>query len=200
MDATGQLLSTLLPNSDPRLPRNHGDQPAGMTTARVTSRKTGGMSAGHYGPGRTDLHSRDRHPGCTGPPWPAWCPDGINARRRVAAAGPSVAASPIGGDYVAACKAMHWTVPEAADIEAGLGAVTQGAAGEFRQEYACTDPATAQDRWFQVRITRFGQGAGLRLVVAHEDITEVRRSADALKAIAGRLLTSQDKERRRIAR
>lgn len=123
-----------------------------------------------------------------------------DAWHRAAAAGRSVAANPIGSDYVAACEAAHWSVPEVADIEAGLRTVTQGVTDEFRQEYAYMDPGAIQNRWFQLRITRFGEGAGLRLVVAYEDITEVRRSADALKAMAGRLLTSQDKERRRIAR
>jgi Histidine kinase len=45
-----------------------------------------------------------------------------------------------------------------------------------------------------------GGGAALRLVAAHEDITEVRRSTEALNATTGRLLTLQDEERRRIAR
>lgn len=112
----------------------------------------------------------------------------------------SVAANPLGSDYLAVCNTTRWPAPEAANLEAGLHAVAQGAVDEYRQEYAWADAAKGRDRWFQVRITRFGRGQGLRLVVAHEDVTEVRRSAEALKAMTGRLLTLQDEERRRIAR
>jgi PAS domain S-box-containing protein len=123
-----------------------------------------------------------------------------DAWRRMTAAEPSMATNLVGSDYVAACKASRQAVPETVDLKAGLHAVTRGAIGEFRQEYAARDPATDQQRWFQIRITRFGESTGLRLVVTHEDVTEVRRSADALKAMAGQLLTLQDEERRRIAR
>jgi two-component system NarL family sensor kinase len=123
-----------------------------------------------------------------------------NPWRRVASTDRSLAANPLGWDYIAACRAMHWSASEAANIQVGLRAVAEGAAGEFRREHVRKDPATGQERWLQIRITRFGVGASLRLVVAHEDITEVRQSAEALKAMAGRMLTLQEEERRRIAR
>jgi two-component system NarL family sensor kinase len=51
-----------------------------------------------------------------------------------------------------------------------------------------------------MRGTRFGTGADLRLVLANEDITEVKLSESALRRLTGRLLRTQDEERRRIAR
>jgi two-component system NarL family sensor kinase len=85
-------------------------------------------------------------------------------------------------------------------VHAAIRAVAAGELAEARHEYRDTDPAEGTERWFQLRVTRFGTGDDLRLVAAHEDITEVKRSVQALKDVTGRLLTSQDEERRRIAR
>lgn len=89
---------------------------------------------------------------------------------------------------------------EAGVIEATIHTVAAGEATAARREYQVVDPSDGRKGWFQLRVTRFGSGDGLRIVTAHEDITDVRRSADALKALTGRLLTLQDDERRRIAR
>ena len=57
-----------------------------------------------------------------------------------------------------------------------------------------------EERWFQLRATRFGTGETMRLVLAHENITEIMQAEQALRRLAGRLLRTQDEERRRIAR
>jgi signal transduction histidine kinase len=43
-------------------------------------------------------------------------------------------------------------------------------------------------------------GRQKRLVVAHEDVTDVQRTTEALQEVSGRLLGAQEEERRRIAR
>ena len=125
----------------------------------------------------------------------------VNAawRRSAEARGAGDTAGP-GADYLAVCDVARGVSPEADRVGDGLRAVAYGKTPEFRREYACAEPTAQEPRWYQLRVTRFGDGTGLRLVVAHEDITEVRRSAEALKVMTGRLLTLQDEERRRIAR
>jgi two-component system NarL family sensor kinase len=107
------------------------------------------------------------------------------------------------GGRVVAANAPYWRSatrgPEPGLIDAAIRAVANDNVPEIRREYRASDPVDGRVRWFQLRVTRFGEGEGLRLVMAHEDITEVQRSTDALKRVTGRLLSLQDKERRRIA-
>jgi signal transduction histidine kinase len=58
----------------------------------------------------------------------------------------------------------------------------------------------SERRWFLVRITRFGTIDQLRLVVAYENVTELKRVEESLQILAARLLRLQDEERRRLAR
>jgi signal transduction histidine kinase len=105
----------------------------------------------------------------------------------------------IGGNYLAVCDASSPSCPEAAELATGLRAVIAGSTAALRLEYPGHrhgDPP----RWFELRVTRFGEGEELRLVLAHEDITETWRAADATRKLVGALLQAQDVERRRIAR
>ena len=104
----------------------------------------------------------------------------------------------VGTSYLAVCEAAAM-YPETVNIAAGLRALAAGTETELRVEYSWRregDPS----RWFQLRATRFEAGSGLRIVLAHEDITETKRGEAALRALTGRLLDVQDQERRRIAR
>jgi len=82
-------------------------------------------------------------------------------------------------------------------IVAGLRQLLRGEVEEFRCEFPSV---FFEGSWFQMRGTRFGTGADLRLVVAHEDITDIKASESALRRLTGKLLRTQDDERRRIAR
>jgi two-component system NarL family sensor kinase len=79
-----------------------------------------------------------------------------------------------------------------------LRAVARNEQSTFRLEYEHHGPF--EQRFFQLRISRFGDGDTLRVVVAHEDVTDVRRFSIALEQMTERLLHSQEDERRRIAR
>jgi signal transduction histidine kinase len=80
----------------------------------------------------------------------------------------------------------------------GIREVVNRSRDEFRTEYLSTSPV--RQRWFQLRITRFEKAGMLRVVAAHEDITEIKRSQEALAALSARLMQSQEEERRHIAR
>jgi two-component system, NarL family, sensor kinase len=73
-----------------------------------------------------------------------------------------------------------------------------GGRSEFRMEYPCRSPQGP--RWFQLRVTRPDQAQTRRIVIAHEDITEVKRTQEELSWLSGRLMHLQDEERRAIAR
>ena len=55
-------------------------------------------------------------------------------------------------------------------MAAGIREVLAGQSAQFSYEYACHGPQQAA--WFGMTVTRFGSGAGVRLVVSHADITE----------------------------
>jgi two-component system NarL family sensor kinase len=103
-----------------------------------------------------------------------------------------------GQSYLKVCQRARPRCGQKRAITAGLKAVMDGTRAEFRVEYPCH--CARQKRWFQFRASRFGNGAGLRIVVAHEGITEVKRAEEALRRLTTRLLQVQDTERRRIAR
>ena len=104
----------------------------------------------------------------------------------------------VGSDYFAVCAA---TIPRSAEAEQaakGIEALLQTERREFRMDYACPGPDGS--RWFQIRATRFGEEGARRVVIAREDISEIKEAENGLRELAGRLLRLQDEERRRMAR
>ncbi len=99
-----------------------------------------------------------------------------------------------GANYLVLCErgAGHQRM-----IAIELRRLMRGEVEAFRCEYACDRRAGI---WLQTRGSSFGCGAERRLVIAHEDITEVKASESALRHLTGRLMRSQDEERRRISR
>jgi PAS domain S-box-containing protein len=97
----------------------------------------------------------------------------------------------VGSNYLQACDSVvTGSAADARAIAAGIRAVIAGQTQEFRLEYPFH---TAHERrWFIVRVTRFSTNA-LRVVVAHENITERReaenylQSSQTLLRMAGRL-------------
>jgi two-component system, NarL family, sensor kinase len=100
----------------------------------------------------------------------------------------------VGRNYLDECGRGR---PHQRQIAAGLRRVVDGELAEFWLEYQSDFIA---GRWYQVRGTRFVIEREPRLVVTHEDITEVKRSEDALRRLSGRLMRAQDESRRQIAR
>jgi signal transduction histidine kinase/integral membrane sensor domain MASE1 len=100
----------------------------------------------------------------------------------------------VGDNYIEECARAR---PHQRIVAAGLRGVMHGEINEFRGEYSSD---IVSGRWIQLRGTRFGLGEQLRLVVACEDITEVKTAEASLRRLTGRLLRLQDEERRRISR
>ena len=100
----------------------------------------------------------------------------------------------VGANFLEQCERAR---PHQRAIAAGLRNLIQNEGGEFRFEYASD---FTKGTWLQLRGTCFGKGDELRLVIANENITEVKVSESALRLLTGKLLRLQDDERRRIAR
>lgn len=80
-------------------------------------------------------------------------------------------------------------------------AVQRIKSGEL-EDFRCVYPSSHSNgtAWFQVRVSRFHVQGVPRLVVTHEDVTEIKRAHDAQQELTGLVLRAQDEERRRIAR
>lgn len=92
----------------------------------------------------------------------------------------------LGEDYLAVCKA---TVGEdrshAIAVAAGLEAVLAGEVGEFKLAYPCHSPG--EKHWYYLRVLRVAEPGPVRLVVSHEEITELKLAQEALEDSRQRL-------------
>jgi signal transduction histidine kinase/DNA-binding response OmpR family regulator len=91
-----------------------------------------------------------------------------------------------GSNYLEVCDQA--TGPEsvhARRVAAGIRDVIRGERSEFAMEYDCHAPN--EQRWFMVRVTRFERQGRVRVVVAHEDISEARRAQESLRRQAAML-------------
>ncbi|GAB4456908.1 MAG: hypothetical protein Kow0070_07890 [Anaerolineales bacterium] len=85
-----------------------------------------------------------------------------------------------GVNYLAVCEAaVGMGAEEAAAMAAGIRSVMRGERGEYQLEYPCHSPE--EQRWFVARVTRFTLEGDMRVVVAHENITERRLAEDAIR-------------------
>lgn len=111
-----------------------------------------------------------------------------------------------GVDYFSICDhATGKCAEEASLVAAGIREVISGSRELFEREYPCHSPN--EQRWFNVRVTRFKDHPRPRVVLAHEDITTRKMIQDALgqsesrlRDLSAKLLTAQEEERRRVAR
>jgi DNA-binding response OmpR family regulator len=93
----------------------------------------------------------------------AWRRNGLANPYPGAACGP-------GTNYLEVCEAAGGEAADVRAVAAGIRAVTARECDTFYREYTCH--GGGERRWFIVRVTRF-EGAGpVRVVVAHEDVTE----------------------------
>ena len=104
----------------------------------------------------------------------------------------------VGTNYLAVCDSAAPVSQDAAMTARALRDILAGRRSEFRMEYPCAGPDGP--RWFQLRITRPELQETLRIVIAHEDITEVKCAQEELARLTARLMQLQDDERRSIAR
>lgn len=80
-----------------------------------------------------------------------------------------------GANYLDVCDRAAGALSEgAAEFGAGIRAVLRGEQARFEQEYPCHSPV--EQRWFVGRVTRFPGEGPVRVVVAHENITRLKRA------------------------
>ncbi len=103
------------------------------------------------------------------------------AWERYASSGRSGSASiGLGGNYLAAVEADANRGSEPArQLATAIHHILAGKLRRFSFETA--DRGASGERWFSLRITAFGGGGPSRLVVARDDITERRRTEEALR-------------------
>src|SRR5262245_47974329 len=86
----------------------------------------------------------------------------------------------LGDNYLAVCEAARSEgSTEAAAVATAIRAVLEGGRDEFHLEYDSHGPA--DKRWFVVRVTRFAGPGPVRVVVAHENVSERRQAEEALQ-------------------
>lgn len=100
----------------------------------------------------------------------------------------------IGSDYMAALPkgtAM-------ASLRRRLREVLRGTAPGFRHYYWC--PTPEKMRYFEMQVRSCGRSKWRRIIVSHEDVTDLKLAEDGLRKLASELARSRDTERRRLAR
>ena len=105
----------------------------------------------------------------------------VNAAwKRLAELDPMVGrACDVGTDYLDACENSARERPgEAIAVASGIREVMSRRREEFSREYPCN--GADGRRWYNVRVTRFGEAEGVRVVVAHEDITPRKTAEEQL--------------------
>jgi PAS domain S-box-containing protein len=78
-----------------------------------------------------------------------------------------------------------------------MEAVIEGGRPNFQALYQIASDGS--ERWLTVRAFRFRIGDGTRIIVSHEDVTELMTARATVNELSDRLLTLQDEERQRIA-
>jgi PAS domain S-box-containing protein len=90
------------------------------------------------------------------------------------------ASDDVGNNYLKVCdSAADNFSKEAPTVGDGIRAVIAGQQKEFQLEYPCHSPH--EKGWFLVRVTRFGGDGPVRVVVAHENITERKQAEEDLR-------------------
>ncbi len=91
----------------------------------------------------------------------------------------------IGQNYLKVCdNAAHNNSSDAGLVAQGIRAVMSYKLNEFYLEYPCHSPV--ERRWFIVRVTRFDWYGHIRLIVAHQNVTELKMGQVELEEIQAR--------------
>ncbi len=88
----------------------------------------------------------------------------------------------VGSNYLAVCEAaaLHGSSdPESAEFLRGLRAVLSGERDRFALEYPCHGPQ--EQHWYVAKVSRVRGGSAPRVVVAHDDVTPLRRARNELE-------------------
>ncbi len=78
----------------------------------------------------------------------------------------------LGVNYLQVCDRAN--TPDARAVAAGIRQVIHNALEEFYLEYPCH--SVTERRWFVIRVTRFIWHDSFRLIIAHQNVTEIKRA------------------------
>jgi DNA-binding CsgD family transcriptional regulator/PAS domain-containing protein len=85
-----------------------------------------------------------------------------------------------GENYLEICdKTEGPEAPAARKTADGIRRVIAGETEEFRQDYPCH--SDVQKRWYYLRAVRIAGGNPMRVIISHEDITELKLAEEALR-------------------
>jgi PAS domain S-box-containing protein len=104
----------------------------------------------------------------------------------------------VGDNYLSHCGRAGAATRDGSIIVRRLKQLRTGRTTGARHFYPWT--IGRDTRWFQMRASRFEVGGAFKIVVAHEDVTEVRHADDERRLLGSQLLRTLEEERRRIAR
>lgn len=86
----------------------------------------------------------------------------------------------IGVNYLAVCDATQGEeTMHAQAVAAGIRAVIRGELEEFLHDYPCHAPTAPH--WYYMRAIRMESAGAIRVVVSHEEITELKLAEEALR-------------------
>ena len=92
----------------------------------------------------------------------------------------------IGVSYLNVCDVASGECIEGSDdAAAGIRAVINGDRDEFNLEYPCHSPT--EERWYNMRVTRFHESEELRVLVVHQVITRWKRAEVDLRRLTDEL-------------
>jgi len=104
----------------------------------------------------------------------------------------------LGINYFDTCQqALESGLESAATLRDAIDAVIKGSRAMFEMEYEY--PSPSGQRFFLVSVTPRSQ-AGSGAVISHIETTERRLAQTSLRELSGKMITSLEEERRRIAR
>jgi len=85
-----------------------------------------------------------------------------------------------GSNYLEVCeKASGDASEEAADVARHIREILKRQCDQYHKEYPCHGPD--EKRWYQVRLTCFEDSTGIKVVAAHESVTELKEAEQAIK-------------------
>lgn len=86
----------------------------------------------------------------------------------------------VGINYLEICdQASGEWAEEGKEVASHIREILAGTSTEYRREYPCHSPD--EKRWFQVRLTRFRDTSGVKVVAAHESVTEIKKAEEAVR-------------------
>jgi len=97
----------------------------------------------------------------------------------------------VGMDYLAACDSCHDVECEAAPVGTAIRRVINGELPEYTTQYPCHSPT--EQRWYSLRVLPYRSPQERRVIVTHEDITQLILIQEKLRAKEEQLRNKAEK-------